>query len=229
MKHLMTTTAALTLIAGAAWAEDVKMGVLLSFTGPIESLTPAMATGAEMAISEVSGDANFMDGSTVEPVRADATCVDAAAATTAAERLVTSDGVTAIMGADCSGVTTAVLANVAVPNGVAMISPAATSPALTDAEDNGLFFRTAPSDARQGEVLATILSEKGMSEVAVTYTNNDYGKGFADAFEAAFQDAGNRYGGDVGELHVAKRLEDDTGLSFRMDGDWTPPWEVTDQ
>ena len=190
MKHLMTTTAALTLIAGAAWAEDVKMGVLLSFTGPIESLTPAMATGAEMAISEVSGDANFMDGSTVEPVRADATCVDAAAATTAAERLVTSDGVTAIMGADCSGVTTAVLANVAVPNGVAMISPAATSPALTDAEDNGLFFRTAPSDARQGEVLATILSEKGMSEVAVTYTNNDYGKGFADAFEAAFQDAG---------------------------------------
>lgn len=190
MKHLMTTTAALTLIAGAAWAEDVKMGVLLSFTGPIESLTPAMAAGAEMAISEVSGDANFMDGSTVEPVRADATCVDAAAATTAAERLVTSDGVTAIMGADCSGVTTAVLANVAVPNGVAMISPAATSPALTDAEDNGLFFRTAPSDARQGEVLATILSEKGMSEVAVTYTNNDYGKGFADAFEAAFQDAG---------------------------------------
>ena len=50
-----------------------------------------------------------------------------------------------------------------------------------------------------------------------------------DAARAAFQDAGNRYGGDVGELHVAKRLEDDTGLSFHMDGDWTPPWEVTDQ
>ena len=50
-----------------------------------------------------------------------------------------------------------------------------------------------------------------------------------DAARAAFQDAGERYGGDVGELHVAKRLEDDTGLSFRMDGDWTPPWEVTDQ
>ena len=50
-----------------------------------------------------------------------------------------------------------------------------------------------------------------------------------DAARAAFLDAGNRYGGDVGELHVAKRLEDDTGLSFRMDGDWTAPWEVTDQ
>ena len=49
-----------------------------------------------------------------------------------------------------------------------------------------------------------------------------------DAARAAFTDAGQRYGGDVGELHVAKRLEDDTGLSFRMDGDWTPPWRVTD-
>ena len=44
------------------------------------------------------------------------------------------------MGADCSGVTGAVLSNVAVPNGVPMISPSATSPALTTAEDNGLFF-----------------------------------------------------------------------------------------
>ena len=191
MKKLMLSAAALAMTAGAASAQEaVKMGVLLSFTGPIESLTPAMAAGAEMAISEVSGDANFMGGSTVEPVRADATCVDAAAATAAAERLVTSDGVAGIMGADCSGVTTAVLANVALPNGVVMISPAATSPALSSAEDDGLFFRTAPSDARQGEVLANILNEKGISSVAVTYTNNDYGKGFADAFTSAFEAAG---------------------------------------
>ena len=191
MKKLMLSAAALAMTAGAASAQEaVKMGVLLSFTGPIESLTPAMAAGAEMAISEVSGDANFMGGSTVEPVRADATCIDAAAATAAAERLVTSDGVAGIMGADCSGVTTAVLANVGVPNGVVMISPSATSPALSTAEDDGLFFRTAPSDARQGEVLAQILNEKGISSVAVTYTNNDYGKGFADAFEAAFTAAG---------------------------------------
>ena len=191
MKKLMLSAAAVAITAGAASAQEaVKMGVLLSFTGPIESLTPAMAAGAEMAISEVSGDANFMGGATVEPVRADATCVDAAAATAAAERLVTSDGVAGIMGADCSGVTTAVLANVALPNGVVMISPAATSPALSSAEDDGLFFRTAPSDARQGEVLANILNEKGISSVAVTYTNNDYGKGFADAFTSAFEAAG---------------------------------------
>ena len=49
-----------------------------------------------------------------------------------------------------------------------------------------------------------------------------------DAARAAFTTAGERYGTDVGELHVAKRLEDDLGLSFRLDGDWTAPWEVSE-
>ena len=48
-----------------------------------------------------------------------------------------------------------------------------------------------------------------------------------DAARAAFTDATERFGNDVGELHVAKRLEDDAGLDFRVPGDWTPPWEVT--
>lgn len=192
MKRLLTATAAGALMAGAAFAQgtEIKMGIILGFTGPIESLTPAMATGAEMAMSEVTESGKLLDGATVTPVRADSTCVDSAAATAAAERLITSDGIKAIMGADCSGVTGAILANVAVPNGMVMISPAATSPALSAAEDNGLFFRTAPSDARQGAVLADVLIEKGMSSVAVTYTNNDYGKGFADAFQAAYEAAG---------------------------------------
>jgi 3-hydroxyisobutyrate dehydrogenase-like beta-hydroxyacid dehydrogenase len=50
-----------------------------------------------------------------------------------------------------------------------------------------------------------------------------------DAARAAFGDAADRYGPDAGELHVAKRLEDDNGLEFRLDGDWTAPWEVTDE
>jgi branched-chain amino acid transport system substrate-binding protein len=103
---------------------------------------------------------------------------------------VTSDGVKGIVGGDCSGVTGAALANVAVPNGMVMISPSATSPALSTAEDNGLFFRTAPSDARQGVVMTEVLMEEGLKEVAVTYTNNDYGKGLADSFQAAFEAAG---------------------------------------
>jgi branched-chain amino acid transport system substrate-binding protein len=87
-------------------------------------------------------------------------------------------------------VTGAVLANVAVPNGIVMISPSATSPALTSAEDNGLFFRTAPSDARQGQVVADVMMEAGIKSAAITYTNNDYGKGLADSIAAAFKAAG---------------------------------------
>ncbi len=190
MKKLLMATAASALLAGAASAEEIKLGVILGFTGPIESLTPNMAAGAELAMKEISDSGKLLDGSTVVSVRADSTCVDAGAATAAAERLITSDGVKGIMGADCSGVTGAVLANAALPNGVVMISPSATSPALSDAEDNGLFFRTAPSDARQGEVMTTVLLEQGIKSVALTYTNNDYGKGLADSFQQAFEAAG---------------------------------------
>lgn len=192
MKKLLMATAVTALMAGTAYAEEVKIGIILGFTGPIESLTPSMAAGAELAMKEVTDSGLLLNGATVTPVRADSTCVDAGAATAAAERLITSDGVKGIMGADCSGVTAAILQNVAVPNGVVMISPSATSPGLSHAnnEDNGLFFRTAPSDARQGVVMTEVLMEEGITEVAVTYTNNDYGKGLADAFQAAFEAAG---------------------------------------
>ncbi|OWU84893.1 branched-chain amino acid ABC transporter substrate-binding protein [Oceanicola sp. 22II-s10i] len=187
MKKFLMASAATAVMAGGAMAEDVKIGVILGYTGPIESLTPMMADSAELALKEANESGKFLDGVTLVPVRADSTCVDSAAATAAAERLVTSDGIVAIMGADCSGVTGAVLANVAVPNGVPMVSPSATSPALSTAADDDLFFRTAPSDARQGAVLAAILKEQGIDEIALTYTNNDYGKGLADSFAAQYE------------------------------------------
>ena len=186
MKNLIGSVAALALMAGAAAAEEVKIGILFGFTGPLESITPTMAAGAELAMSEVSASGKFMGGSTVVPVRSDSTCDDASAATSAAERLVSAEGVKAIIGGDCSGVTGAVLQAVARPQGIGMISPSSTSPALSTAEDDGLFLRTAPSDARQGEIMADILTDRGVKSVAVTYTNNDYGKGMADAFAAAF-------------------------------------------
>ena len=170
-------------------AKTVNVGIILGFTGPIESLTPDMAAGAELAFNEASNSGQFLNGSKINIIRADSTCIDSAAATSAAEGLV-SQGVTAIMGADCSGVTGAILSNVAVPNGVPMISPSATSPGLTTAPDNGLFFRTAPSDARGGDVLADITADRGISSLAITYVNTDYGVGLADVYEAAAQARG---------------------------------------
>ena len=71
-------------VAGPAVAQDVKIGVLLGFTGPLESLAGPIAGGAEMAISEAADSGNFMDGATLTAVRGDDTCIDAGAATSAA-------------------------------------------------------------------------------------------------------------------------------------------------
>jgi len=192
---MKSSTAIATVLLGAvatstAFAEDIKIGVMLGFTGPIESTVAEMAPGADLAIKEVSDSGKLLGGAKVVAVRGDTTCVDSAVATAAAERLITSDGVKAIVGGDCSGVTTAILQNVATANGIVMISPSATSPALSTIEDDGLFFRTAPSDARQGVIVAEILKEKGVGSIAITYTNNDYGKGLADAIDKNFQSMG---------------------------------------
>ena len=195
MKKMLAASVASAFLAGTALASghaEIKIGIIVGLTGPIESLTPQMASGAELAMMEVSDSGLLLGGSTVTPVRGDSTCIDSAAATSVAEQQITSDGVKAIVGGDCSGVTGAILENVALPNGIVMVSPSATSPGLShqNNEDNGLFFRTAPSDARQGVVMTEVLMELGISEVAVTYTNNDYGKGLADSFQAAFEAAG---------------------------------------
>lgn len=190
MKNLMlASAAAAALMAGAAEAEDIKIGVSLGFTGPLESMSPPMEQGAVMAMKEVSDSGKLLGGSKMVEVKGDNTCTDAAASVATVERMV-AEGVKAIMGGMCSGETIASLEKVAVPQGVVMISPSATSPALSTIDDKGFFFRTSPSDARQGEVMADIILARGIKNVAVTYTNNDYGKGLADAFESAFKAKG---------------------------------------
>ncbi|MGV8986747.1 MAG: ABC transporter substrate-binding protein [Cypionkella sp.] len=197
MKKLLLASAATALFAGVASAEDVKIGILIGFTGPIESLTSHMANAAEAAMKEVNASGKAINGWNFVSVRGDSTCIDSAAATTAAEKMITSDGVKGIVGGDCSGVTGAVLQNVARPNGIVMISPSATSPGLTTADDDGLFFRTSPSDAREGEVMADILKEHGVKSIALTYSNSDYGKGLADAISTSFQKVGGKVTIDI--------------------------------
>ena len=173
-KLLLAAIVSLSTISTAAIAE-VKVGIILGFTGPIETLTPAMRDSAKLAFAEASDSGALLGGERVQVLIGDSTCVDSDAAVAAAE-IIVNDGAVAIMGADCSGVTGAIATNVAVPNGIPMISPSATSPGLTTIADDGLFFRTAPSDAKGGQVLAKIALDRGLSSVAVTYTNNDYGK-----------------------------------------------------
>lgn len=191
MKKLLLASASMALIAGAAGAEDIKLAASLGYTGALESLAPAMLAGAELAAKEVTDSGKLLDGSTAAIVKSDSTCTDAAAATAALERVV-AEGIKGVVGGMCSGETIASLEKVAVPNGLVMISPSATSPALSTIDDQGLFFRTSPSDARQGEVMSDIILSRGIQSVAVTYTNNDYGKGLADSFQAAYEAAGGK-------------------------------------
>lgn len=216
-KDLVVVATLLAAIAAPAYsADEIKVGVILGFTGPIESLTPDMAASAELAFKEASESGHLLGGKKIRPVRKDSTCIDAAAATANAENLITAEKVVAIFGADCSGVTGAIANNVAVPNGVVMVSPSATSPGLSVLKDKGYFFRTAPSDARQGQVLAGVLKSRGIINVAVTFTNNDYGKGLATSFGNAFKAVGGKvsisaahedgkadYSAEVGALSAA--------------------------
>ena len=72
-----------------------------------------------------------------------------------------------------------------------VISPSATSPALTQADDRlapnepGLFWRTCPSDLQQGEVMATnvITPDMTVNKVAVVYVSDAYGQGLAKVFQ----------------------------------------------
>jgi branched-chain amino acid transport system substrate-binding protein len=190
MKKILLAAAAVALVTQVAAAQTVKIGILLGFTGPEESQAPGIYNGAELAIKQIDASHAFLKGAQLEGVKGDDTCTDASAAVAAATRLVTSDHVAGIVGGHCSGVTAAVLQSVARPNGVVMISPSATSPSLSTAPSDGLFFRTAPSDARQGQVMADVLIKQGIKKVALTYTDNDYGKGLADAFSAAYKKEG---------------------------------------
>lgn len=201
MRKLTTTLsmaiAGLALCAATpALAEDVTIGFLGGFTGPIESLTPPIFDAAKLAVAEVNEQGGILGGK-LALVSGDTTCADATAAANAADKEVNTDHVTAIVGALCSGATISAANNAAIPGNVVMISPASTSPSLTTLKDKDLVFRTPPSDAYQGDVLARLLIDKGIKDIVVTYVNNDYGKGFADALAAAFKKDGGTVAANV--------------------------------
>lgn len=189
---LVASAAAAAMLAAsaAAQADDVKIGFLGGFTGPIESLTPPIFEGAKLAVAQVNEQGGILDGGKLTMVQGDTSCADTTVASSAADRMVNSEKVTALVGPLCSGATIAAANTAAIPGGVVLVSPAATSPALTTLDDKDLVFRTPPSDAVQGEKLAKAIMDEGVKSIAITYVNNDYGKGFADSLAKAFKDAG---------------------------------------
>jgi branched-chain amino acid transport system substrate-binding protein len=190
-KTLTLAVAATALtVAAPALAQDTgaTIGFIGGFTGPIESLTPPIFAGAELVVSQVNEQGGILGGE-LSIISADGAC-DATAAAAAADKVINTDNVTGVVGALCTGETIGAFNGSGLSGGVVFISPASSAPALTTLEDNDLVYRTTPSDALQGVKLANLLLAKGINDIAITYVNNDYGKGFADALAAAYTAGG---------------------------------------
>ncbi|MGD0205516.1 MAG: ABC transporter substrate-binding protein, partial [Dehalococcoidia bacterium] len=175
-------------VASPVAGGPLKIGMLFDYTGSLAEFGPNMETGAQLAIKQINAAGGVL-GKPVQLIKADSG-TDPNKAVAAANQLVSVNGVQAIVGSLSSGVTIAVAEGVAVPNQIVMISPASTSPGLTEVKDNDFLFRTVLSDAAQGVVLADWAVEQGYKKVATFYTNNAYGKGLSDQFVKSFEAKG---------------------------------------
>ncbi len=163
----------------------LKLGSLLPQTGSLSFLGPPMESGVGLAVQEVNEAAA---GVTIDMTSEDEGDTDTKAYETSITKL-QSAGVAGIVGAASSGVTKLILdGNVGAGN--ITISPSNTSPDFTAWEDEGLYFRTAPSDLLQGEVLGNLMAEDGVKNVGIIYQNNAYGTGLYDAIKTTFEGTG---------------------------------------
>ncbi len=87
---IAAAAAGLLLASASAMAMEVKIGFLGGFTGPIESMVPPIAKGAELAIREVNAAGGVLGDMKVAMPTGDTTCADATKAADAADRLVNS-------------------------------------------------------------------------------------------------------------------------------------------
>jgi branched-chain amino acid transport system substrate-binding protein len=198
LKRFVSTLALAAAIAvGPAQAQDVKIGGLFGITGPIASLVPPIVESAKLAVKHVNEQGGILKGGKLDMVIADGQCNPQAAAA-AAKKLVDVDKVVGIVGELCSGATIAAAEGAGIPSGTVMISPASTSPAITGLADKDFVFRTCPSDAFIGQTAARYLFQKrNIKVLALTYMNNDYGKGLASSFRDEFKKLGGKITADL--------------------------------
>lgn len=163
----------------------LKIGTLLPQTGQLAFLGPPEEAGVGLAVKEVN-DADL--GIQIDVTYGDSGDPDNKAFATTVPNLLGED-VSAIVGAASSGVTKLVIDEVT-GAGVIQFSPANTSADFTTWDDNGLFWRTAPSDVLQGEVLGNLIAEDGNETLGILYLNDSYGTGLAGFTKEAFEAAG---------------------------------------
>ncbi|MEO6867478.1 MAG: ABC transporter substrate-binding protein, partial [Gaiellales bacterium] len=170
---------------------SIKVGAIVPLTGDLQQFGGAGAAALELA-TKVANDGLKEAGYSgkVELIVEDGK-TEEAAGRSAAEKLVNED-VSCIIGEWASSSTLAVAQSVTIDEGVPLISPASTAGDLTTLDDDGLVFRTVPSDNLQARVLAEAMAEEigEGGTVTVAARNNAYGAGLAAAFEEAGKELG---------------------------------------
>ena len=188
-KKILITSVLLISINISNLFAEIKVGIILGFTGPISSFTPAMAKSAELAFKEASETNLILNGETISSIRLDSTCTDSSSAIKAAKNII-SQKVVAIIGASCPNIAKAIASQVSIPNKIVMISPSSTSAVLKDLVNSGYFFRTTPSDIRTAEILADFTKDKNIESLAITYVDNNYEKNLSEVFQTALASHG---------------------------------------
>lgn len=163
--------------AAAKGNGELVIGTLLPQTGSLAFLGPPEFAGVNLALKDINA-AGGVNGKPVRKFDSDSGDTSTDTASQSVDRLL-SNHVDAIVGAASSSVTLSVIDKIT-GAGVLQISPANTSPKLTDYNDHGLYFRTAPSDVLQGRVLGDLILADGNQNVGILALQDAYGTGLAD-------------------------------------------------
>ena len=167
----------------------LKIGTLLPTTGALAFLGPPEIAGVNLAIADVNAAGGVL-GQPVEVVHRDSGDTVTDIATPSVTDLL-GQNVSAIVGAASSGVSKTVI-NQITGAGVVQFSPANTSPDFTTWDDNGLYWRTAPSDVLQGRILGSYIMSCGASTVGMIVLNDAYGTGLQSNIETSIKEAGGQ-------------------------------------
>jgi branched-chain amino acid transport system substrate-binding protein len=181
--------AALVRPTSAQQTGEVKLGVLLGFTGGLAPFSPVLRDSVRLVAATVNANGGILNNQRLALVEADDQ-TNPQVAVDAANRLVNVENVAALIGPLASGQVLAVANSVSIPRRVVLISPSATAPGISALNDDDYVFRTAVPDGLQGLVLAREAIRRNQRRVAVLAVNNAYGQGLMNAFRESFTAAG---------------------------------------
>ena len=165
----------------------VNIATVLPETGNLAFLGPPEFAGAELAIQEIN-EAGGALGADVTLDQGDSGDTSTDIANQTVDRQLAA-GADAFVGAASSGVSFTFIDKL-VENCKIHFSPANTSPDFTDYADDGLYFRTAPSDVLQGRVLADLMIEEGVTTASFMALQDPYGEGLLQYSTEPFADQG---------------------------------------